>query len=288
MLARLSISMFAPRKTDKKVTAQVLAQNGAASDSGKFVKALLPEQCLEQIKSLAVEIRDFHYKHSLPWTDEGQRLLPSMHHEEYTKALRQFRSRWDGLVDDFIAHYESNKDAARATLGELWNEKDYPPVEKVVKKFCLKVDIDPIPSSKDFRINLADDEMAVLTADLDRRVAEAEQTAQTDLWRRLSEPIAHMVERLSDPKAIFRDTLVSNIEEITNLIPALNISGDPKLEALRLRAKEELCHWTPDNLRECKSVRQETAQKAADILSQMSGYLGMVEPPAATPQAIAA
>ena len=76
ILVTLSLSSFSPRKTDKRVTSQVLNQHSAASDAGKFVKNLLPDEAIEPIKKLDGEIRQFHYNNTVPWCDDGLRLLP--------------------------------------------------------------------------------------------------------------------------------------------------------------------------------------------------------------------
>ena len=82
-----------------------------------------------------------------------------------------------------------------------------------------------------------------------------------------------MVERLSQPDAIFRDTMVGNLREIVALIPALNLTGDSQLEAVRQRVVDELAHYTPEQLRENKDDRKIAAAKAQAILEQMNGFM---------------
>lgn len=82
-----------------------------------------------------------------------------------------------------------------------------------------------------------------------------------------------MVERLHDPKAIFRDTLVSNIVDLVNLLPALNVAEDPDLESMRSRVESILAGLKAEDLREDKALRQETAKDAESILRDMQAYM---------------
>ena len=86
-----------------------------------------------------------------------------------------------------------------------------------------------------------------------------------------------MIERLKDPEATFRNTLVTNITDIIKLVP----DGDPAIDALITRVKELVRH-DPEVLRQSPSVRQATAAKANEILATMSGYL-TGDAPAAPP-----
>jgi hypothetical protein len=63
--------------------------------------------------------------------------------------------------------------------------------------------------------------MAALQAAIESRVEKAEANAKADVARRLAEPLAAIVNRLSDKDAIFRDSNIGNLREICDLMPAL-------------------------------------------------------------------
>ncbi len=130
----------------------------------------------------------------------------------------------------------------------------------------------PVPDGGDLRIELQKEGMAALQAAIESRVEKAEANAKADVARRLSEPLAAIVNRLSEPDAVFRDSLLGNLREICDLLPALNITGDPTLEAARKRIRAELYHTDADLCRENAAVRGATARKAQEILDTMTGY----------------
>jgi hypothetical protein len=215
---------------------------------------------------------------SLPWTDDGIRILPSRVYLEWAEKMRDFRSQYEKAVDDFLAKYDDYVAEARRRLNGMFNAADYPPQDVVRKRFKFKLDFTPLPSGADFRVDVPAAELAELRANVDQAVAEARATATRDVWKRLIEPVAAMAERLRDPENVFRDTLVTNMREILRLAPALNLGEDPQLDALCNRMRNELACHSPDRLRHNLTVRNQTAQAAADILKQMNDYLGEPSP----------
>ncbi len=277
MLANLSISMFSPRKTDKKVTKEVIDQNSAGEKAGKFVKALLPEEALESLKKLQSEARQYHYENSLAWTDEGARILPSTHYMEYVDKMRGFSRRFEDEVDKFMASYDDFVERARIQLNRMFDAGDYP--DWLGQRVFICSDFLPFPDGSDFRLDIADEELAHLRQQTDQRVQEASDAARRDLWLRLLTPLKAMAERLNLPESadgkgpVFRDTLVGNISDIVKLIPALNVTGDADLEKIRCLVQDQLTKHTPETLRKSRSARRETAAAANAILATMSGYL---------------
>lgn len=190
------------------------------------------------------------------------------------ERMRQNRAARETLVQKFLENYECWVENAPARLHGLYNASDYPSRDAVAEKFLFKLQCQPVPDAGDFRIDVATEELDALRRSVDARVAEAAKLAHQDLCRRLAEPLAAMVERLSQPDATFRDTLVGNLREIVALIPALNVTGDAQLEAVRQRVLADLAHYTPEQLRENKDDRKTAAAKAQAILEQMGGLLG--------------
>lgn len=263
---------LSPTKTDKRISRKVATQHNARDGSLRVSKRLLLEEAIDPIRKLHAEIREYHYSRSLPW-GENERLLPSACYLEYAEWMRLRRRDVDRAIDQFIADYPINVAAARQVLQSAFNEHDYPTAETVRGKFAFKLDYKPLPEAGDFRITALNEEMEELRTALTARIEEAKREAMRDVARRMAEPLANMVTRLTDPDARFQDSLVGNLQEITSLIPALNVTGDPEIEAVRLRIKAELCAVSPSLLRENKIVRVSTARKAESILDQLSDYL---------------
>jgi hypothetical protein len=274
LLVTLSLSMFSPKKTDKRITKQVLSDHGAADGTLRVAKRLLPDEAVEPIRRLHADTREYHHRHTVAWGDDNERLLNSAHFVAYSDQMRQFHSTADQLADAFVRDYPHYIEEARKQLNGAFNSDDYPAQSLIRQRFGFRLDFKPVPDGNDFRIAVQREAMDELRASVDRRVAEATQHARTDVARRLADPLAAIVNRLSEPEAVFRDTLITNLREICDLVPQLNITGDATLEAVRQRIRTELYQADPALLRDNATVRASTARKAQDILDTMTSYFG--------------
>jgi hypothetical protein len=84
-----------------------------------------------------------------------------------------------------------------------------------------------------------------------------------------------MAEKLADPKAIFRDSMVENAKEICALLPRLNFADDPNLEAMRQQVEASLIKH-PEALRNDPDLRRDTAAEAKAIMDKMSIFMNGV------------
>lgn len=273
VLVKLSISQFNPHRQDAKTTREVLRNKDAAQNAGVWVKNLINPKTLDAITSTAQTARQSHYTLSLPWADEGYRILPTAIYMKYQDEQRQHRTQFNNEVEKFLQKYPQYIEEAKTALNGMFNAGDYPTIEQLKAKFAYSVEVSPLPSGSDFRISLTSDELANIQQDVDTRVKAATDEAVKDLWNRLAVPVKNMSEKLAETKGIFRDTLVSNIQEIVDLIPSLNVTDDKNLLTIANEVKANLTGHSPEVLRQNKVVRQTTAQAAQEILKKMEGYI---------------
>ena len=274
MLVSLNISQWTARKKDVSVTREVAAQYGADEKAGTYSKALIAKEHLEAIAKAATDARSYHYKMTLPWMDNGARILPSAHFDQYSQEMRNYRSEFEARVNRFLDNYPQFVDQARYSLNGLFKEEDYPDLGKMYGKFKFETDILPLPDASDFRVQIQADDLAAIKRSTQARLEAAQAQANRDIYARLAEYVGRMAERLSGEKNVFRDTLVENLQELVDLIPGLNITGDAKIEELRQEVAEKLTKHSPQMLREHKPARRETAKAAQEIMDKMGAYFG--------------
>jgi len=272
LLVQLSISQWTARKYDKKATKEVTNANGATMDAGRFNKALLPmNDLLDNVHKKATLIRTEFYTNTLPWGMEGTMMLPSANYLSFMTDYRKQKSDWQYLVNQFVQGYDQLVSDARRTLGSLYNAADYPQRWEVAAKFDMDMAVFPVPSS-DFRVSIGSDELSRIQQDVEQRVKASQQKAMTEVWTRLYDRVKHMAEKLADPKAIFRDSMLENTREICALLPRLNFSDDPNLEAMRQQVEASLIKH-PEALRNDPDLRQDTAAEAKRIMDKMSVFM---------------
>ncbi len=281
MLVVLSVSQWQARKHEKKVSAEVAEAHGTHHDAGRYHKVLIARGALAEIVAAANKARSFHYANTLPWLDNGARVLPSANYMAYTEAMRALRVGFDAEVSKFVASYPDYVADARVALNGLFSDADYPNARQIVRRFNFDFDFMPLPTADDFRVALGDREQAKIRADIEDRVNQAVQGTVAHLWERIYKCVATMAENLKSyqPKTenskasnVFRDSTVQNIRELVDLLPGLNLTGDVRLHDATERMRNELCGHDADQLRDDDGLRTEVAQSAQDILASMAGY----------------
>jgi len=76
----------------------------------------------------------------------------------------------------------------------------------------------------------------------------------------------------------FRDSVVINLVKLVDVLPKLNVTGDPELEQLAAQVRASLL-VDPQELRKSEGVRTETARNASAIASRMSAYMAVYSIP---------
>jgi len=268
MLATLSISQWTARKYDKAVSSEVEKAH-AAHDAGRFNKLLVNKALLEPIVKLTGEIRSYHYHTTLPWTDKGDRLLPSILFMDYTVAMRKFRDAFGVLIDTLVQQYPAEVQAARNRLGTMYQPSDYPDVSEIRRRFSIDVEFTPVPNAKDFRVDVGEAAAEEIRESITKAVNDRQNSAMRDCYRRVKDVVSKISERLSDDKAKFHDSLIENATELLAVLPGLNITDDPELTALHNEISRSLI-VNPRALRLDPKLRKDTADAADAILARLA------------------
>lgn len=271
LIVNFTIALWSASKTDKKITREV-EQAHNATDAGHFNKILIAKKDLEEVKKIATNARAFHYENTLPWGDNGDRLLPSTNYFEYIGKQRDFKQQFEDAVQKFISSYPDIKEEAKRRLNGMFNETDYPSLHKLPKKFSMEATFMPIPNLDDFRISINQTEVERLRSEIEQHVYIRINDATKNIWERIADAVKHMYERLSDQDAIFRDSLVTNIADLVDLLPRLNFTNDSGINQSIAQMKQLLVN--PDYLRSNSSKRVETAENAKELLDKINDFLG--------------
>ncbi len=279
MLVDLTIKQWTAAKHDRKVTQQVADLHGSDASMGRYHKLLIGREALEQLRQIATAAGQEHRRRTLPWLDNGARMLSAEGYFAYTEVMRQYEAQWEPALDDFVRDYPDYVDEARRRLNGLFRPEDYPPVQCVRDRFAFGYNIFPLPSQQDFRVQLGDAETARVQASIEEQVNQALDAAMKDVWERIRDVVGHMAERLraytvsaDGVSGAFRDSLVQNVRDLVDILPSLNVRNNPAIAEFTERMKAELCNSSPQTLRCSKLARERTAAAAEDILSRVQAY----------------
>ena len=287
MLVSLRITAWSGRLHDRRASNHVAAHHEASASAGRYNKRLLPKAAFAALGATASAARSAHYAQTLPWDDQGARLLPVANYDRYTELLDGLRERMVRERARFVEDYDENVAQARLDLGRLFRIEEYPSREELRHRFGLRYRIAPVPDAGHFMAKLASGDTDRIRRDIESRIEERLHDAVGDLYRRLGEAVGRVSERLRDDPdgkpLVFRDTMIGNIRELVDIVPRLNIFGDETLAQLCEQVKERIAGVEPDALRPSgafdPAARASVKREADALLERFAGYF----PPAAGP-----
>ena len=271
VLIDLNISVWTARKLDKNVSKEIDINKNTTIKAGNYNKHILAgSDQLDAITKLANEIRDWHGRQTLPWSDTGTRLLPMTNFFDYKHQLGVYEAEFKSRINIFIQQYPNIIQGMAFKLGKLFDRGEYPDADKIASKFNLRYTIMPVPETNDFRVDIADDIRDEMQKEYQKAYEGRVEAAMSDAWSRLHTTLEHMIDRLSgEEKKIFRDSLVDNALELTSLLTKLNVTKDPKLESARRSLEQSLVGVTADDLRVSQGARQEILNKVNQIMENI-------------------
>lgn len=276
LLVQLNVSQWTARKLDKKATREVADANYASRDAGNYHKKLLPmSDSLANIHTMTGDIRREFYANTLPWGLENTHMLPTANYLNFMTTFRKRKSEWEAVVRKFLSDYPYLQTNAQRFLGNLYDPADYPDVNDLRHKFSMDLVVMPVPTN-DFRVQLADDELSTIHADIQRRVEESSGLAMKEAWQRLYSHVKLMSERLGNTEGRLYDSLFDNAIELCRILPRLNFSDDPNLEAMRQEVETKLVGHSKEAIKGSPVLRKQVADEAADIMARMGAFMGAV------------
>jgi hypothetical protein len=280
MLVAVHISAWTATKHDKDVSRKVADQHGAHENAGRYNKKLLQQAAkLDAIRTLAGQIRTHVYKITLPWSDEGYRILPASLYFQLAEQMKEFERQFYTAVDEFLAEYPAYIEQVRPALSGLFRPEDYPEPKKIREKFELRLEVKPIMTGEDFRVKLSEEHRARISREIDADLRKLLAKGTQELWLRLRKLVDHMVTRLQQPDGRLYASVVENIVDLINVLPDLNLTNDPALNAFVEEIRTRLCATSAKELKANDLLRTTTAQEAADIASRMAAHMEYGEVP---------
>lgn len=286
MLVELSISTWTARKLDKGVSAEVDINKSTKTRAGNYNKNLLAGTgFLDTITKYAANARAWHLSQTLPWSDNGLRLLPMSNFMDYKAQLGVLETNYMALVDKFVIAYPNLVSAAAFQLGDLFKREEYPDAEKVKNKFKMSYNFLPVPMAGDFRVDINEDAKSEIMKSCEDAYNERLNNAMRDAWNRLHECLTRMSDRLQCDEVdeevdgrwerthkprVFRDTLIENAVELTTLLKHFNLTNDTNLEEARRSLVDAIQNHDAESLRQNFHAREVVKQKVDNILNKFN------------------
>ncbi len=286
VLACVSTRALGLERTDSTASAKVVEENHAVHKAAKVKVNRLAgaDHIHKEIVSLQNEAASALRSMSQPFGEEDKwRMLPNANFERFVGTVSPIVTKHNGLVDSIT---QDILDKAQQNIGTF--DVRLPTLDEMRASYQLTTDFRPIPESANFK-GLNINTIEKLKAMHDARLEAAVHAAEKNTLERFVDPVERFVERmkayderekklaadpdLKDKTGIFRDTVITNIQELGSMVGAFNISGDPRLTQLGNQIND-LMGIKPKQLRESEMVRTEAMVRAQEIVDNLHGWLG--------------
>jgi hypothetical protein len=273
VLVELNISVWPASKLDKEVTDKVNSDAGAVRGASQTKKNLFAGTSLRKdISDFAARVRLYHNRHTLPWADKGERMLPTALFMDYKQTINGFEQTFNMMCSNFFIEYPRLVAEAPIALKGLYKAEDYPELEAVKLKFGFRRTVKPVPEAGDFRLDIPAHDLDEMREEFlkqqDNKLAEA----MREPWDRLHEMLVGISEKLTDKdgdsKKRYHDTLITNPIELCGLLTKLNVTNDPKLEEARRQLELVMIGADIEDIKEDAHARSDLKSRVDDILKR--------------------
>jgi len=301
MIGNLNISSWEARIQDKATKEEVLATKGARSKRAASVSKHLFSECpaLDAIKTLRGEAYLWFRKETMPWDDNGGRLITTCRYLSTMDQAAKYEQRFNALVNAFLGVYQTEISKQAFENGALFDRSEYPTEDEVRAKFRFALNVSPVPTSGDFRVDIGHEAAKQLAEQYERLAAERISAALAEPWQRIKDQVLWVKERMEavlayDPDAVeeqpvtdpdgkvidvkitkkrrpkLYDSMLENGLELCKTLSDFNITNDPRLEEARRELEAALTRVDMDSLKESPELQKATKTAMENILDKFA------------------
>jgi hypothetical protein len=271
--ANVRFGLPGTQKTDDDLSSEICSMHNMAPDAVKAVKRLYGNH-LAPVRAVITRTRKEYQRITFEGIG-GIRLVVVGERQLFLDTMRRAEEAYWPTVREFLDRYDLILEEERISKNGGFKAEDYPTREALASSFKFTYSVAPMPQPNQF---LTD----ALTDDLGSRLAQEYSDRLTNIQRQHTEQtlsqlrdlIASLAETLSSDSPIIdsenRQGIVPKFRQYLDRIPALNITGDPRISQLHQAALESL-DFTTEQLRSSRLTRDLAAAKATNILAKFGG-----------------
>lgn len=274
MIVDFNASVWTARKKDRKASDDITTMNYAAKGVANVSKNLLGDcEELTAVQKFAANVRNMHYSMTMPWSDNGSRLLTTAQYFRYNEVMTDLQYEFNRLVDEFLTVYEWKIMQAQAKLGDMFNRDEYPTRDSLQDKFGFRVSYIPLPDSGDFRIDIGNEAMVTLQTQYETHYTKAIQLAMNDLWHKLHDNLTTLARQLDVNEEgkgnRLYDSVFDRAIELTEMLGTCNITQDTQMEAMRRQLEQAIHGLNLDQIKNSPTLREDTRNKVTAAIAAL-------------------
>ena len=280
LLVKLVTGGWRGSVVDEDVQERVRRDNNAAEGHGRYTKYLLASDALKWVNAVRRRCRWSHVLATLPWQDTW-RMIPVAEYDAYKTKHAEYEAEMVKARADLRKQYEHWKEEARHRLGDLFDESEYPSANELANRFYVQFEVGTVPDVEHFIADVSDEERAEIKASMEAQIEARIKSAVQDLYQRVGDVLEAV--RASLDKEKFSTALWGKVQDVIDVIPRLNITGEGDLAGAVQRLREAFSGVAAEELRAGAKKHFNPGKKAEislavdELRSKMAGYYAVTE-----------
>ena len=276
MIVDFNASVWTARKKDNKASDDVTSMNAADKGVANVTKNLLGE-CdeLRAIQKFAANVRNIHYSMTMPWSDNGSRLLTTQQYFKYNEVMTDLQQEFYRLVGELLDVYEWRVIKAQDKLGTMFNRDEYPTRDSLQDKFGFRMSYEPLPDA----LVTCGSTLAMRRWQIKSQyettlhASHQDQAAMNDIWHKLHDNLTTLVRQLDVNEEgkgnRLYDSVFDRAIELTEMLGTCNVTGDSQMEAMRRQLEQALHGLNLDQIKRSPTLREDTRTKLTAAIAAL-------------------
>ena len=274
MIVDFNASVYTARKKDVKASEDICRMNAAERGMADVRKKLLGNcEELTAIQKFAANTRNIHYGMTMPWSDNGSRLLPTAQYFRYNEVMTDLQNEFHRLVDEFLDIYEDRILDVQTSLSGMFAADEYLSLSQVASKFGFRISYIPLPDSGDFRIDIGNEAMVAVQTQYEQHYTSAVNAAMKDIWQKLHDNLTTLARQFDvndEGKGNkLYDSVFDRALELTDMLGTCNVTGDSQMEAMRRRLEQTFHGLTLGQVKNSPSLREDKQKELTAAIAAL-------------------
>ena len=253
---------------------QVDAQDTALRHTKKL---LSKSENAANCRTMISKARTFLNENTVPWTYSGWKLVPKRNFQRVQDEMAAYSEKIYNAASLLFESFNGDIEADREVLGQLFDYKAYIMPHQVFDKFKIDLQYEPIVDINSPQFDAMSETVEQIMEQTRERQTRAVAAASNDLRNRVEGILARTIDRMETlaDKSKKPTALLKSIEELADVLPRLNINGDPDIDLAARQMKEKILLFSAQDLRDDEESRAEVITAAKAIFGTIGRKIKM-------------
>jgi hypothetical protein len=267
------------KRVDSKTANEFNTSVEAKDTAMRHTKKLLSKsENAMNCRTLIGNARKFLNENSVPWTYDGVKLIPNKNFQRVQDEMAEYESKIYNAASLLFESFNRDVRDDREILGKLFDEAAYIMPHQVFDKFKIDLQYEPIvDATKTPQYDAISSSVEKMMEQTRERQESVIRNATDNLRGRIETILTNTIDRLEniDDKSKKPTALLRSIEELADVLPRLNIAGDPDIAMAAMQMKERILYYSAQDLKDDEASRTMVMQAAREIAGTIGRKIKM-------------